>query len=206
MAAARRIRGSDAPLGSSFPTPLVLVELAAVARHSAAQPLSLFQTAQSSRPPVAARETGAMLAGSARMATSIDQVAQVVLRRALQAILAAPGEQLVEVAAALDSAMLAIRLAAREAMAAFPATRPAAVAATGVQTAQTVNSLSPSPGCCDFAPSKENFNGATDHIFGQRIYSINMLCIPSERNTRVDRLEEIDPNNWSSPKGRKLSP
>lgn len=52
----------------------------------------------------------------------------------------------------------------------------------------------------------ENFNGATGHIFGQRIYSINMLCIPSERNTRVERLEEIDPNNWSSPKGRKLSP
>jgi FkbM family methyltransferase len=48
-----------------------------------------------------------------------------------------------------------------------------------------------------------NFNGATHRIFPSAIFSINMLCVPAECDTQVTRLEEIDPANWSSPKGRK---
>jgi FkbM family methyltransferase len=52
-----------------------------------------------------------------------------------------------------------------------------------------------------------NFNGVQENIFGGlTIYSINMLCVPSERGTFVKALEEIDPASWRSPKGRFNSP
>jgi FkbM family methyltransferase len=51
-----------------------------------------------------------------------------------------------------------------------------------------------------FSPS--NFNGCADDVFGQ-VVSVNMLGIPAERNTVVQDLELIDPDNWSSPIGRK---
>lgn len=40
----------------------------------------------------------------------------------------------------------------------------------------------------------DNFNGEKRSIFGRRIVSINMLCLPVERNTHVD-LELIDPED-----------
>lgn len=48
----------------------------------------------------------------------------------------------------------------------------------------------------------DNFNGYGEDIFG-RIVSVNMLCIPNERGTVVQDLEPIDPENWTSPVGRK---
>jgi FkbM family methyltransferase len=46
--------------------------------------------------------------------------------------------------------------------------------------------------------SPQNFNGVQENIF-PGIVSINMLCIPKERKTVVDGLQEIDPSNWTSP-------
>lgn len=43
-----------------------------------------------------------------------------------------------------------------------------------------------------------NFNGVQDNIFG-RVMSLNMLCIPNERGTKVQALQLIDPLNWRSP-------
>jgi FkbM family methyltransferase len=48
----------------------------------------------------------------------------------------------------------------------------------------------------------DNFNKHPVDIFG-RIVSLNMLCLPLERQTQVDGFEQIDPENWSSPVGRK---
>jgi FkbM family methyltransferase len=45
----------------------------------------------------------------------------------------------------------------------------------------------------------QNFNGATENIFAGRVRSLNMLCLPQERTTRVADLEPIDPENWRSP-------
>jgi FkbM family methyltransferase len=51
-----------------------------------------------------------------------------------------------------------------------------------------------------------NFNGFQENIFGGlTIISINMLCVPVERGTVVKALEEIDPGNWLSPKGRPVA-
>jgi FkbM family methyltransferase len=44
----------------------------------------------------------------------------------------------------------------------------------------------------------KNFNGVQENIFG-RVMSVNMLCIPSERGTEVQGLQQIDPANWTSP-------
>jgi FkbM family methyltransferase len=44
----------------------------------------------------------------------------------------------------------------------------------------------------------ENFNGATENIFG-RVVSVNMLCLPNERTTKVEGLQQVDPSNWTSP-------
>lgn len=44
----------------------------------------------------------------------------------------------------------------------------------------------------------QNFRGEQENIF-PGIVSINMLCIPSERDTKVQGLQEIDPTNWTSP-------
>jgi len=43
-----------------------------------------------------------------------------------------------------------------------------------------------------------NFNGFPENIFG-RIVSVNMLCVPDERNTTVQDVKPIDPGNWTSP-------
>lgn len=43
-----------------------------------------------------------------------------------------------------------------------------------------------------------NFKGVQEDIFGA-VASVNMLCIPAERETRVQGLAEIDPQNWTSP-------
>jgi hypothetical protein len=43
-----------------------------------------------------------------------------------------------------------------------------------------------------------NFNGVQENIFG-RVMSVNMLCIPDERGTQVQGLQQIDPANWTSP-------
>lgn len=43
-----------------------------------------------------------------------------------------------------------------------------------------------------------NFNGVKEDIFG-RIASLNMLCLPQERQTHVAHLKPIDPANWTSP-------
>jgi len=43
-----------------------------------------------------------------------------------------------------------------------------------------------------------NFKGVQEDIFG-RIGSINMLCVPSERNTQVNNLRTIDPTDWTCP-------
>jgi FkbM family methyltransferase len=50
--------------------------------------------------------------------------------------------------------------------------------------------------------SANNFNGAAEDVFGQ-IVSLNMLCIPQERETVVQDIEPIDPANWTSPIGAK---
>jgi FkbM family methyltransferase len=44
----------------------------------------------------------------------------------------------------------------------------------------------------------DNFNGVAEDIFG-RIVSVNMLCLPKERNTTVQGMAPIDPDNWTSP-------
>lgn len=46
--------------------------------------------------------------------------------------------------------------------------------------------------------SPDNFNGAQENIF-PGIVSINMFCLPKERDAKVDGFREIDPTNWSSP-------
>ncbi|MBU1374498.1 MAG: FkbM family methyltransferase [Alphaproteobacteria bacterium] len=46
--------------------------------------------------------------------------------------------------------------------------------------------------------SADNFNGTQEDIFG-RIGSLNMVCIPTERNLQVLQLTLIDPDNWTSP-------
>lgn len=46
--------------------------------------------------------------------------------------------------------------------------------------------------------SANNFNGATEDIFG-RLGSLNMACIPAESALRVLDLRPIDPANWSPP-------
>ena len=43
-----------------------------------------------------------------------------------------------------------------------------------------------------------NFNGCAENVF-ERIVSINMLCVPDERNTVVQDMQPIDPDNWTSP-------
>lgn len=47
-----------------------------------------------------------------------------------------------------------------------------------------------------FAP--QNFNNISENVFGN-VVSVNMLCLPSELDTRVQGLTEIDPKHWSSP-------
>jgi FkbM family methyltransferase len=46
--------------------------------------------------------------------------------------------------------------------------------------------------------SAENFNGASEDIFG-RIVSINMLGLPTERGATVQGATPIDPANWTCP-------
>lgn len=48
-----------------------------------------------------------------------------------------------------------------------------------------------------------NFKGEQENVF-PGIVSLNMLCIPSERNTVVKGLSEIDPANWKCPITLKL--
>ena len=43
-----------------------------------------------------------------------------------------------------------------------------------------------------------NFKGEQQNIF-PGVVSLNMLCIPQERNTVVQGLREIDPINWTNP-------
>lgn len=45
---------------------------------------------------------------------------------------------------------------------------------------------------------RENYNGAQENVF-PGVVSVNMLCIPAERNTQVQGLETIDPQNWRCP-------
>ncbi|MFI4965280.1 MAG: FkbM family methyltransferase [Caulobacterales bacterium] len=44
----------------------------------------------------------------------------------------------------------------------------------------------------------DNFNGCAEDVFGD-VVSVNMLCIPEERETVVQGVEPIDPANWTSP-------
>jgi len=46
--------------------------------------------------------------------------------------------------------------------------------------------------------SADNFNGAGEDIFSGAA-SLNMLCVPAERNMTVTDMERIDPQNWRSP-------
>ena len=41
--------------------------------------------------------------------------------------------------------------------------------------------------------------GAVAHDAFPGIVSVNMLCIPVERNTVVQDMTPIDPDNWTSP-------
>lgn len=50
--------------------------------------------------------------------------------------------------------------------------------------------------------SRDNFNGATEDIFGD-VASLNMLCLPVETPDTVQGLELIDPRNWTSPIGKR---
>jgi len=50
--------------------------------------------------------------------------------------------------------------------------------------------------------SPDNFNGEARNVFSGTV-SVNMLCLPNERNTVVQAMEWIDPANWRSPVGRK---
>jgi len=47
-----------------------------------------------------------------------------------------------------------------------------------------------------FSPT--NFNEVGDDIFNA-VSSMNMLCVPAERNLTVTDMERIDPQNWRSP-------
>jgi FkbM family methyltransferase len=49
--------------------------------------------------------------------------------------------------------------------------------------------------------SADNFNGAAENVFGG-LASVNMLCIPAERNAQVD-MPAIDPDNWTTPIPRR---
>jgi FkbM family methyltransferase len=44
----------------------------------------------------------------------------------------------------------------------------------------------------------DNFNGCAENVF-PGIVSLNMLCLPAERETVVQRMAPIDPDNWTSP-------
>ena len=44
----------------------------------------------------------------------------------------------------------------------------------------------------------KNFNGVQENIF-QGVVSVNMLCVPNERNAEVQGLQAIDPQNWRCP-------
>jgi FkbM family methyltransferase len=44
----------------------------------------------------------------------------------------------------------------------------------------------------------DNFNGCAENVF-PGIVSVNMLCLPVERNTVVQDMTPIDPDNWVSP-------
>ncbi|MEO8113977.1 MAG: FkbM family methyltransferase, partial [Phenylobacterium sp.] len=44
----------------------------------------------------------------------------------------------------------------------------------------------------------DNFNGVAENIFGD-IRSLNLLCIPAERNTTVEGSREVDPADWVAP-------
>ncbi|CAN7341770.1 FkbM family methyltransferase [Phenylobacterium sp. LjRoot219] len=46
--------------------------------------------------------------------------------------------------------------------------------------------------------SPQNFKGVQENIF-PGVASVNMLCLPSERKTTVQGLQQIDPDNWTSP-------
>jgi FkbM family methyltransferase len=50
--------------------------------------------------------------------------------------------------------------------------------------------------------SRDNFNGCADDVFGN-IVSVNMLCIPKERQTVVQDMSPIDPENWVSPTAKR---
>jgi FkbM family methyltransferase len=50
--------------------------------------------------------------------------------------------------------------------------------------------------------SRDNFNGCADDVFGN-IVSVNMLCIPQERQTVVQDMQPIDPQNWVSPTAKR---
>lgn len=43
-----------------------------------------------------------------------------------------------------------------------------------------------------------NFKGEQENVF-PGVVSVNMLCLPKERNTVVQGLKEIDPANWTCP-------
>jgi FkbM family methyltransferase len=44
----------------------------------------------------------------------------------------------------------------------------------------------------------DNFNGVQENVFGKTV-SVNMLCLPNERGSHVQNLQQIDPTNWTSP-------
>jgi FkbM family methyltransferase len=44
----------------------------------------------------------------------------------------------------------------------------------------------------------DNFNGCTENVF-PNIVSVNMLCVPAERNTAIKDMRPIDPANWTCP-------
>jgi len=46
--------------------------------------------------------------------------------------------------------------------------------------------------------SRSNFNGVAEDLTGGAV-SMNMLCVPAERNLVVTDMERIDPQNWRSP-------
>lgn len=43
-----------------------------------------------------------------------------------------------------------------------------------------------------------NFNNVTENVFAE-LASLNMICVPAERNYPVKGVEKIDPANWISP-------
>lgn len=44
----------------------------------------------------------------------------------------------------------------------------------------------------------KNPNGVTENVFGN-VASVNLFCLPKERETKVGGLQLIDPNNWTCP-------